>query len=334
MVRVGVGYEKHGFRKEPFAEKHLLAVDYANARRSFMFEYDGYLTKVIKNNDVSINLISRGPNHVSNFFGIGNETEFVNANGKEINYYRNRYDLITADVRLHHHISKSFTINGGVAAQYYTSSPFNNSTHFFKNYDALHPVENVFSDRYYTGLVAGAYIDTRDNGLFSSSGLLWQTEVTGMRQVNGDRSAFGKILSEINFYIPLLKDSNIVIANRVGGGTTIGSPAFFQQPQLGGVMNLRGFHTYRFTGKSMLFYNLDLRCKLFDFNSYLFPGTVGVVGFNDVGRVWAPGESSRKWHHGYGAGIYIIPAELIIIQALVSHSVEGTVPYVSLGFTF
>lgn len=334
MLRAGLNYEKHGFRKEPFAEKHLISANYATARNSYMLEYSGYLKKVIKNNDISIDLVSKGPNNVNNFFGIGNETEFINTEGKEIGYYRNRFDFISANVRLVRPISKNFTINAGLISQYYTSSPSNNTTRFFQNYNNLHPTDDVFENRYYSGIVSGAVVDTRNNGLFSSKGFLWETEVTGMNQLNGDKKSFGRIISDLSFYIPLLKDSNIIIANRIGGGTTIGHPAFFQQMQLGGIRNLRGFHTFRFTAKTMFYHNLDLRLKLFDFNSYLFPGTVGVVGFNDIGRVWEPGENSNKWHHGYGAGVYIIPADLILVQALFGHSVEGTMPYISIGFTF
>ncbi len=72
-----------------------------------------------------------------------------------------------------------------------------------------------------------------------------------MKQYNGNRKSYGQLTTEYSFYIPVFNDSNIVIANRIGLGTTIGEPAFFQQMQLGGIHNLRGFHTNRFTGKSI-----------------------------------------------------------------------------------
>jgi hypothetical protein len=334
LLRAGVGYEKHNFRKEPFAEKHLLAANYATTRKSFMFEYSSYLTKVIGKNDLKIDFLSRGPKNVNNFFGIGNETEFVKTEGKKINYYRNRFDLISAEVRLVRPVTTNLTVNLGLASQYYTSSQSNNTTHFFKNYHERHPADNVFADRFYSGVVAGASVDTRNNGLFSTRGLLWDAEITGMNELTGENKSLARLVSEVNFFIPLLKDTNIVIANRIGGGTTFGNPAFFQKMQLGGMRNLRGFNSFRFTGKTMFYHNLDLRYKLFDFNSYLFPGTIGVVGFNDIGRVWEPGEKSNKWHHGYGGGIYILPADLILIQALFGRSVEATMPYISVGFTF
>jgi hypothetical protein len=84
----------------------------------------------------------------------------------------------------------------------------------------------------------------------------------------------------------------------------------------------------------MFYHNLELRAKLFDFTSYLFPGSVGIIAFNDEGRVWVPGEHSQQWHHGYGGGLFIIPADLVLIQASIANSKEGIQPYVSLGLSF
>ncbi len=155
-----------------------------------------------------------------------------------------------------------------------------------------------------------------------------------MQQTNEEKYSYGLFYTNFDFYIPVFKDTNIVLATRLGGGTTIGKPAFFQQMQLGGLRNLRGYHSIRFTGKSMFFHNVELRAKLFDFTSYLFPGSIGLIAFNDVGRVWVPGEASGKWHDGYGGGIYIVPSDLVLIQALLGHSKEGTLPYISFGFSF
>ena len=85
---------------------------------------------------------------------------------------------------------------------------------------------------------------------------------------------------------------------------------------------------------SMLYDNLELTVKLFDFRSFLFPGSIGLVGFNDVGRVWAKDEKSRQWHHGYGGGIYVAPADLVLFRVLVGHSVETTQVYLNLGYSF
>lgn len=334
QFRAGLIYEKHGFRKEPYAARHEIFGNYSTGRRAFMFSYSGDVKKVFGKTDIVINALSRGPQNVSNFYGIGNETEFIKTSAKGINFYRNRYDYINADVRLKWNVQPRFKISAGVAGQYYSSSQSNNSNHFLNGYNALHPAENIFSNRYYTGLVAGTELDTRNNLLLPGKGIYWTSEIKGMQEIGGAKKMYGLVRSDISFYMPVFTDSTMVIVNRVGGGTTVGEPTYFQQMQLGGLQNLRGFHSIRFTGKSMLYHSIQAQIKLFDFTSYLLPGTIGLIAFNDVGRVWAPGESSDKWHDGYGGGIYIVPADLVLIQLLAGHSSEGTQPYITIGVNF
>jgi len=50
-----------------------------------------------------------------------------------------------------------------------------------------------------------------------------------------------------------------------------------------------------------------LRLNLFGFNQVLVPMKVGLLGFFNSGRVFQSGESSTKWHNGYGGGLFIIP---------------------------
>ena len=154
-----------------------------------------------------------------------------------------------------------------------------------------------------------------------------------MRQVNGGSRSYGQMQAQAVFYLPLITDA-IVLANRVGGGLSVGRPTFYQQLHLGGYTTVRGYYLNRFTGDRSFYHNIELRIKLFDFTSYLFPGSIGVLGFHDTGRVWVDQESSQKWHTGYGGGLFIIPADLILIQAAVAKSVEGTQPYISLGLSF
>ena len=334
LMSLGIISEKQGFRRAPYAVKHELWGNYSVARNAFLFNYSGEFKRAVGGNDLSIDLISRGPRYVSNFFGTGNETEFPDEGDQTIDYYRNRYDYFTGDVRLHNNWLSGIKLSAGLGAEYYTSSSANNVSSFFSEYDVLHPEEEVFEERFFSGIVAGANHDSRMGTMLPWGGMYWNTQFRLMKQWDGDKDIYGMIASDLGFYTSLLRDTSFVMTNRIGGGITMGDPAFFQQMHLGGGRNLRGFHTNRFTGKSMIYYNLELRAKLFDFTSYIAPGSVGLIGFNDVGRVWTPDEDSERWHHGYGGGAYIVPAELILIQALVAFSKEGTQPYISFGFRF
>jgi len=333
MMRGGVVYERQGFRREPYAKRHTFFVNYAPARKSFLFSYSADLKKLFGKNDLAVNLLLRGPHNVSSFFGVGNESLFQKNDGQDISYYRNRYDYFAGDVRARRPLSRRLRVNFGLGVQHYNSYQKNNVHRYLNTYNALERGENVFSRQVFAGFVGGAEINSRSETLLPTKGFYWNMQVTAMRKINGVQKSYGQVHSQAVFYLPLITNS-IVLANRIGAGTSIGDPAFFQQFQLGGYNTLRGYFVNRFTGRSVMYNNLELRIKLFDFTSYLFPGTVGVIAFNDVGRVWVPGEVSKKWHKGYGGGIFIIPADLILIQAAFAKSVEGTQPFVSIGLSF
>lgn len=333
QLAAGMIFEKQGFRKEPYAFKNEFWANYSTGRQSFILDYVGDFKKVIGHYDLEIDAHLLGPKNLTNFFGIGNETRFINEGDKKMSYYRNRYDYLTVDLKLKRKIQKDLMLFGGISTEYYTSKTESNTYRFFNDFNAEHPEYAVFQDRFYAGLIAGWIYDTRDNITMPNKGIFWNTTFSAKKKVDGDYESYGRFTSEVRHYIGT-KNSRFVMANRLGGGTTVGDPTFFQRMQLGGVRSLRGFHTNRFTGRTMVYHNLDLRLDILHFRSYIVPGTLGLVGFNDIGRVWEPGQSSKKWHDGYGGGIYIIPAELILIQAAVGFSRDGALPYISMGFNF
>ncbi|MCG2615517.1 outer membrane protein assembly factor [Terrimonas sp. NA20] len=330
---LGAALTRHGFRRTPYAYKHQLLMDYSFARRSFLFTYMADYKKAFGKNDLNINIVSHGPNNVSNFFGIGNESLFENKGDKKILYYRNRYDYVEADIRISRTL-RHFTINGGLAGQYYTSKAVNNEFKYLKEFDQQHPDANVFSSGFYLGATGAAELDTRQNKTFPSQGIHWYTRLTAMQQWGKQKDSYGQISSEFSFYLNPDKHATLIFANRTGAGTTVGDPAYFQLLKLGGPQTLRGFHTWRFSGKTMLYNNFELRLKLFNFNSYLLPGSVGVIGFDDIGRIWQPGEHSTEWHNGYGAGLYVNPVELVLIQFSKGFSKEGSINYLTIGYRF
>lgn len=326
-------YQKQGFRKDPYASRQSLMVNYGFGTNSLLLNYTGDFKQVIGKTDLVVSVLSKGPNYTSNFFGIGNNTRFINAGNKVIEYYQNIYNYMDADISLKHKYG-NWTVHEGITGQYYNGDPDDNTNRFLNSYNQQHPTEQVFSSQSEIGLSAGFSLDTRDKPTMPHNGVYWTTDLTGLKGISNTSHSYGQVLSEFSFYVNPDRDSIFVIANRIGGGTTIGNAAYYQQLKLGGNENLRGFYNWRFTGKSMAYDNLELRLKLFDFASYLLPGTLGLIGFNDIGRVWTPGESSSQWHDGYGGGFYFLPAQLIIIQGVVGFSKEGAYPYISAGFRF
>lgn len=326
-------YQKQGFRKDPYAFRQSLLVNYGFGANSLLLNYTGEFKQVFGKSDLVVNILSKGPNYQSYFFGLGNNTAYINEGIYKRTYYRNVYNFLNADVRIRH-VYNDWTVSGGVVAQYYNGDEESNNNRFLNDYAALHPDQKVFATGANAGLVAGLSLDSRSKGIIPHDGILWNTTLTGLKSLNSNSHTYGQVATDFTFFVNPDRDSVFIISNRTGGGTTIGNASFYQQLQLGGINSLRGFYTGRFTGKSMVYNNLELRLKLFDYTSYIVPGTLGLVAFNDVGRVWSPGESSNQWHDGYGGGFYLIPAQLILVQAVVGFSNEGAYPYISAGFRF
>ncbi|TLV04093.1 hypothetical protein FEN17_07285 [Dyadobacter luticola] len=327
----GFSYEKHGFRKEPYAYRHEFLAEYSIARESFLITYNGDFKKALGDyHNLMINVRSRGPNNVSNFFGIGNETVFVNEGFKDINYYRNRYEYVTGDVSVYRDL-KNWRFSGGFAGQFYGSNPENNRKKFLSEYNIQNPQEKVFTDKGYFGATVSANLDTRNKGIQRLGGIYWNNTASTFTGISGTSKKYLQLSSEFGFTLNPGRDSTWIIINRTGVGAVFGAPEFFQKVKLGGQTTLRGFNTGRFTGDKMVYNDLEMRLKIFDFRSYLLPGSVGIIGFNDVGRVWVPKENSSRWHDGYGGGIYVIPAQMLVLEAIVGTSKERTIAYISLG---
>ncbi len=332
LLGVGFNYVKQGFRKDPYAARHRFIVGHALATNAFFGTYEGEFPKLIARRfDLGIELDARAPNNTSNFFGIGNGTDFPDE--QSIRYYRTRYDFVNGQVTLQRLLGPKFKVYAGLAGQYYNMDPSDNVGRFINTYSEQNPGLDLFERKYYGGLIGGFTLDTRDKSIMPTSGMYWNANLRGFSQLQGEENKYGQLQSELGLYFNL--GSNFVIANRVGGGTTFGDPAFFQLLYLGGTQNLRGFRNFRFAGEQMLYHNIELRMKLFDFTSYLFPGSVGLIGFNDVGRVWSDeGVDESGWHDGFGGGLYVTPAELVLIHGVVGFSEDGVLPYLSIGFRF
>jgi hemolysin activation/secretion protein len=138
------------------------------------------------------------------------------------------------------------------------------------------------------------------------------------------------LTTDFSFYQSTGGSLNTTFAIRVGGAVNLGDYRFYQANDLGGKRNLRGHRRMRFSGDHTLFANLEARMRLFRFNMPLFPGSFGIYGFVDTGRVWYkdfngndPSTETGKstlWHTGYGGGIWIAPLRRYVFSIDVSNS--------------
>ena len=138
--------------------------------------------------------------------------------------------------------------------------------------------------------------------------------------------------SDFALFAPL-SDNNRFILTLRGGGGHIFSDGFeyWQALTLGANNYLRGYRKNRFSGSSMAYGSAELRWRIANLRGKYLPGELGLVGFQDAGRVWLRGEDSDKWHLAYGGGVYFTPFNAVLISVLGGVSEEEQLVNISLG---
>jgi outer membrane protein assembly factor BamA len=90
---------------------------------------------------------------------------------------------------------------------------------------------------------------------------------------------------------------------RAGARRVWGRYPYFEAARLGGGSSVRGYSTGRFMGDAAVFGQAEVRMPL-GRAKLIVPGTLGVLGLADAGRVYLEGESSDIWHAGFGGGVW------------------------------
>ncbi|GAB3324831.1 metallophosphoesterase [Larkinella ripae] len=326
----GVRYTKHGFRKIPFAQQHRFVVNHAFATRAYNFNYDGVLTGIIGKTDLRLDADIQAPNYVSNFFGLGNNTVFDKSKG--IRYYRTRFENIALSALFQRTIGRMKLYLGPAVESIEVEE---NQQRFIDEFASRLPDgQHLSKRRWYAGLKGGFLIDNRDDQVLPTRGTFWRTELRLYNGISTYAKNLARLQSDLAFYVSLRLPTTLTIATRVGGGINFSDFEFFQANTLGGLSNLRGYRRTRFAGRSTLYNNTEVRLKVATIRTYLFPAYLGVLAFNDVGRVWMNGENSKNWHHGYGGGIWLSPYKQAVISVLYAMSEEEKLPMLRVGFLF
>ena len=326
----------HGFRKDPFSTSQQIAVNHSLATSSYNFRYDGEFIKAIGSMDLLLNADIKAPRAVTNFFGYGNETmSFIDTKPGKINYYRSRYTLGDLSI-LFRKGGKHAHFSFGPAYQYYRLDADDNIGRIILNpIESGIPITKVTQDKAYMGGEFSIGIDTRNSPAVPVRGIYWQTTLKALSGLNTNSKNLTQLNSNMSLYMSFSRNPKIVLATRFGGGINFTKNfEFFQAQYLGGTLNMRGFRKYRFAGKSMAYNNTDIRIKIADFRSYLFPGSLGILFFHDIGRVWVDNDTSDKWHTGYGGGVWVSPMRRLVLSVSIAKSDEETLPVIGLGFQF
>ncbi len=194
----------------------------------------------------------------------------------------------------------------------------------------LHPGGRVNS------FTLGLIDDTRDVRANPRSGAFSSLSFEQAGGLVGGGTEFGKIQLDHRRYHEI--GGGDVVALRLMGGTTFGSPPLFESFSIGGANTLRGYELDRWRGESLALANVEYRRPITD--------TLTAVGFVDVGTAWGgafetvvPGfeikadDQEFAPHAGAGVGLRVV-TPIGPIRLDMGWGEDGSRAHFSFGHTF
>lgn len=334
LLGLGFRYTGHdGFRKLPYSTIQELMVTHSFSTQAFSINYLGQWREAIGKADFVFSFLAEAPDNTTNFFGQGNET-ILDKTGDYRTFYRARFDVYHFDPALRWRVGKGSTISAGPSFQFYHSNPDYNANRavsqpgLIKSYDST----TYNTDKSHLGFVVSYLADKRNNIILPTKGYIISVKWQGYVGLNNNSKSFMQVIPSFTWFQKIDSSARLVLSDRIGGGVSLGNPAFYQSMFLGGQGSLLGYLKNRFAGQQMAYNNLQARLRLANIAGYILPGQLGITGFYDVGRVWQNGDHSNIWHQGQGGGIYFSPAALTVVQVIAGHSNEGWYPYIAFNF--
>jgi hypothetical protein len=321
----GIIFKKQKFGKDPYGSMQSIWGNHAISSGAYNFWYQGIFKEAVGKWDLHVDAKLNAPNYVRNYYGMGNETEAV-VDDKD--FYRvrsNDHSVVTSlekQFGKHHHFGfglgyQSIKLKADESRLVSKSNHGLDSTDFERKYYGIAQVSYQFST-----LDAGYY---HRKGMSISAGAKYTTDFK-------DSKDFVQLYSESTVFF---SRGAWTAALRGGVATNIGNDyAFFQANTLGGATNLRGYRRDRFSGKTSVYNNTEVRYKISNYNGYIFRGEFGLLGFFDNGRVWVPGEKSNTWHSGYGGGFWALVYDRLPLTVTYGMSKESNLLNVKAGFLF
>ncbi|MFT3679855.1 MAG: BamA/TamA family outer membrane protein [Ferruginibacter sp.] len=334
LMGAGVKWIRQGFRKQPYASTQQFVLGHSFSTTATNFRYAGEWLQLFGKTDLLLNAGVLAPDNTQNFYGLGNQTAFIKT-GNFVKYHRARFNIINASMAFRWRKANN-SVSVGPVYQFYHLDKEENEGRFITNTHLLHSYDSatIYNDKSHAGLVVSFNRDKRNNTMLPSFGSTVSVKLAGYKGLNGSSSNYAQLGVQLSGYKSIDRRSNVVIADRIGAGVSVGKPAFYQSYFLGSQENLYGYRQFRFGGEHMLYNNFEIRIKMANLASYVLPGQLGLVGFYDVGKVWQKGYNDNQWHQGAGGGLYFAPAQMMVFQLVVGGSKEGWYPYFSAGFRF
>lgn len=314
-----IGY---AFRHAPYSSRSDLRLDVSLSERRPRLTWDATFPRANSHDAFGVRAVASGID-LLHYYGQGNET----TNDGNRSAYRVEQDRYAVEPRWSHRMAAGVTLTASTALQY-------SNTHRMGG--TVIGEERPYGTGDFGSISGrlGVEVDRRDVTSAPTRGyrIAASTSVTpSLWSVDG---TFGDLDAVASTYVSAAGFLRPTLALRAGGRTAWGDYPYFAASRIGGATTVRGWDDQRFAGRSSAYGNAELRLRLGRWK-LIAPSDVGVLGFHDVGRVFADDESSSQWHSGVGGGIWIAPlVRTYTISLSVAQSRERNGVYLTSGFAF
>lgn len=321
----------------PYRKKNVqsLSVKYAFATQAVSFGYRGDFSNIFNNKwDLLVNAEVFGPQFTRNYFGFGNDTRLVVPEGTEegnLDFNRTRLSKYSIRPSLKREFFKKNYFSIGLIGEAIKVEKTENRIF---DTDLTDVNSDVFKLNYFAGIEGNLVFDFVDDAFNPANGIRFRLNADWRANVQDVGVNYANLGTSFTFYNGWGEPRRLVLASKVGYSQNIGDYYFYQGVTLGGQNNLRGYRRDRFTGDSYFFHNTDLRLRLFSSTNNFIPFSFGVLGGFDYGKVYEEDVDSDTWHYGYGGGVWISPADAVILNASYFMSPEDARFTFQLGYLF
>jgi hypothetical protein len=338
-----VNFERYGFRKDPYKTRHRIMAGLVTNGPEPMLGYEGSFRHVWPKLDVETRLAYTGLLFLR-FNGFGNATEIPGST----DFYRvqQRTAVIAPSIAFRtgrnrgeqtgsgtEPLREELTVDLSLLLKYWDTPLDDNADNFIGAFDPPLYGTGAFGE---LGARIGLELDTRDNSGNPKAGLLIKAGAALFPEVWDVASTFGQVNGALSVYLTPHIPTDPTLALRVGGKKVWGSPPYQEAAYLGGGGNLRGYRSHRYAGNAAVYGNAELRFSVAPFK-VLVPGTFGLFGLTDVGRVYYENDpdDADDWHVGYGGGFWIsIIDRLQTLSVAIAKGDDLTGLYIRAGFMF
>lgn len=312
------------WRKTPYGSLQDFAIHYSLTQKAFSLQYKGDFRQVI--GKWNLNLFANYDFIRDLYFtGIGNDGVLTSPD----KYYKYRNREANASIGLNREIGKGHLV--GISGFYQMVDIIKDAGKYIGDiHGAAKP--SALKGNSYAGATLSYIYEKLNDHTLPSKGIHFSTDLKYTHDFQQPGSSFGSVSGVLGFYLPVLP--NVTLAVKGAAATLSEVPSeFYLFNKLGGGNVMRGFLRYRFYGKSMAYNQNELQWNI-PVKTYIFKGSIGLLGLFDNGRVWNPSENSTTWHTAYGGGIALSPFNKVSLTATYAVSNEAQRINLRLGRLF